>query len=196
MVDDESSAGKACAGCSWRSTMMFFKINRKFILLFLTCLAVLVFAPTVYAATITADGVTCTLENAIISANTDTNTGGCVGVGGYGADIIILDADVNLTTAYAGSTNIGGGQSGLPDITSDITIQAGVGNTISGNSTNFRIFYIDTGGSLTLDGLTVTGGSIAPASGVAQGGGIYVDGGATLTLFNTTVTNNWAVAGE
>ena len=75
------------------------------------------------AATINVNETTCTLVNAIRAANTDAVTGGCVANSGSfvpgGADTIVLQTDVALTTAYASSSY---GLTGLPDITSAITI--------------------------------------------------------------------------
>lgn len=48
------------------------------------------------AATITVDGATCTLVDAIDAANSDTATGGCPA--GSGADTIELQTNVTLTT--------------------------------------------------------------------------------------------------
>lgn len=69
-----------------------------------------------YAATINVDGTTCTLADAITSANADMATGGCNG--GSGADVLNLTNNINLTAI-------------LPDITSDITIESN-GYTIAG----------------------------------------------------------------
>jgi len=70
-------------------------------------------------------------------------------------------------------------------ITSHITVN-GLHTTISGNRTNFRIFEVDgPGGSLTLQGLTITGGATtgsAPGSPFSSfGGGILnIEGAVTL----------------
>ncbi|MCI0708557.1 MAG: hypothetical protein L0154_00170 [Chloroflexi bacterium] len=139
--------------------------------------------PASEAANITVDESTCTLINAIISANTNSATGGC-SAGGNPSDTIILNADVSLTAAYGPSSSIFGNKAGLPDITSNIIIQAGTQETISGNNSNFRILNV-VSGSLTLNGVTVTGGAVGTA-----GGGIYVGGSGTLTLTTATVTGN------
>ncbi len=62
-------------------------------------------AGTASAATITVDGTTCTLNDAITAANNDTATGGCDA--GAGADILELPMDgmLNLSTT-AGITSI------------------------------------------------------------------------------------------
>ena len=54
--------------------------------------------PAVFAAGITVDGVTCTLVDAVRSANSDAAFGGCAA--GSGDDLITLTADVVLTQAF------------------------------------------------------------------------------------------------
>jgi predicted outer membrane repeat protein len=125
-----------------------------------------------YAGTITVDGTTCTLSNAITSANNDSATGGCAA--GSGADTINLTTDVTLTSV-------------LPNITSDITIE-GNEHTIQRNSgsSNFRILFVGAGGSLTLKQATITGGVDS------DGGGIYVSEETTLIVENCTISGNTA----
>jgi predicted outer membrane repeat protein len=130
----------------------------------------------VSAATITVDaGGTCTLYDAITAANSDADTGGCVA--GSGADTIILQQDVLLSAA-------------LPDITSTITIEGG-GHKIDGqHNIGFgSVLRVVSGGGLTLNEATVTGGNWP-----TYGGGIYNDDG-TLTLTNSTVSDNAAYVG-
>src|SRR5262245_24761450 len=64
----------------------------------------------------------CSLANAIRSANADADTGGCVHSGAYGADTIVLPAG---TYALSG---VDSASTGLPTVTSDITIR-GNGST-------------------------------------------------------------------
>jgi hypothetical protein len=87
------------------------------------------FLPRVLAAGgIQADGVDCTLAEAIVAANTDTDAAGCLGTSGAGhADTIHLGYNVSITAAEAlasGSTLMSGTRAGLPDIESVITIAA------------------------------------------------------------------------
>jgi hypothetical protein len=77
------------------------------------------------------------------------------------------------------------GPNGLPVITSGITLN-GFHTTIAGNHSNFRIFMVASSGNLTLQGLTVTGGSTQ-----GPGGGIFNLAG-RLTLNHSTVTGNAA----
>ncbi len=155
------------------------------IILLALLIAVVQFPQPAQANNITVDG-NCTLIDAIIAANTDAPSGNCPA--GSGADTIVLDVDANLTAPYLGSTDIGGGQAGLPDITTDITIQAGTHSIINGNSTNFRILYVSDTGKLTLDSVEVSGGRLAPVSGSAYGAGIYSNG--SLGINNTLIHDN------
>ena len=77
----------------------------------------------------------------------------------------------------------------LPRITSEITIE-GNGHTISGDG-RFRIFNV-TDGTLTLNNLTLTKGSVPPN---AKGGAVY-SGGALITLTHVTMMDNLASNGR
>jgi hypothetical protein len=124
------------------------------------------------AATITVDGVTCTLAEAIDSANNDDAAGnGCMD--GSGADIIHLQTDVPLSST-------------LPPISSEITLE-GNGYILDGNNA-FRVLYVHTSGNLMLNEVTITGGYTLGA-----GGGIYNSG--TLTVNNSTLSGNFATKG-
>jgi hypothetical protein len=130
------------------------------------------------AGTITVDGATCSLANAITTANTGTNTSGCTG-GSAGADTINLQTDVTLTTE-------------LPQITTDITIE-GNGHTIQRNSgaPNFRILHVyGSSGNLTLKKATISGGNV-PGSENNNGGGVNIDLG-SATIINSTISGNYA----
>ncbi|WP_417916934.1 choice-of-anchor Q domain-containing protein [Candidatus Electronema sp. JC] len=131
-------------------------------------------AQAAHSANITVDaGGNCTLAEAITSANNDSATGnGCVD--GSGADTITLQTNVTLAAA-------------LPDISSAITIEGG-GKTINGNGGNFSVLKIVSGGTLTLNNATITGGHPLADS----GGGIYADTGSTVILNSCTVSGNTA----
>ncbi len=125
------------------------------------------------AADIAVDaGGTCTLAEAITSANNDNAVGnGCVD--GSGADTITLQTDVSLTAS-------------LPDVTTTITIEGG-GHTVDGNNDlAVGSVFRNAGGSLTINNATVSGGN-SPTS----GGGIHNYQG-NLSLNNTTVSGNSA----
>ncbi len=129
-----------------------------------------------HAGTITVNGTTCTLANAITTANTGANTGGCTG-GSSGADTLNITTDITLTAE-------------LPQITTDITIE-GNGHTIQrdGGASNFRILHVSgSSGNLTLKKATISGGYIWSAVN-NYGGGIFVDLG-SATIINSTISGN------
>ncbi|MDJ0863676.1 MAG: choice-of-anchor Q domain-containing protein [Gammaproteobacteria bacterium] len=138
------------------------------------------------AAIIDVDGIKCTLIDAIIAANTDTAIGGCPG--GSGADTLVLRPGSTHTldsvyTEFFGPT-------GLPVITSKIRIE-GNGASIRRQATApaFRILAVSSA-SLTLHGMTITGGSIVDS----PGGGIYALD-STVDITKSTVSGN-TVGGE
>jgi hypothetical protein len=89
----------------------------------------------------------------------------------------------------ANNTNPHTGATGLPVITTQISID-GHGATIAGNNTSFRIFQISgPDGNLSLKNLTLTHGA-APTS----VGGAILNGQGTLSLDNVVVTGNSAQA--
>jgi hypothetical protein len=122
----------------------------------------------------------CTLIQAISAANNDDDSGGLCPPGGSGADILQMTADATLTEIVSNRT-------GLPTITSDITIHGnGLKVERDPGAVTFRLFRIVDGGSLTLDNVTVTGGEFG---GFFEGGAIKNDGG-ELVLTNTTLSGN------
>jgi len=157
------------------------------------------------AATITVDGTTCTLANAILAANADTDTGGCTGSGGYGADVITLDADVTLTAADTTNSNLfGGAYAGLPKISGSLTIQAGAGRVIqrdpsygcaASDAHSFRLLQIDDASTktITLQGLELRHGCAAPddaSSATASGGAIFEGDKTTLNVTDCVFEDN------
>ena len=130
------------------------------------------------AATIVADGTTCTLVDAITAANSDTATGGCSA--GSGADTIAHPIATRLTTV----NNDTYGPTGLPVITSAIVIE-GSGTIILRDSDvpAFRIVAVGATGNLTLLNSTVSGG-------VGFGGGGGISSSGTLTLTTSQVANS------
>ena len=104
----------------------------------------------VYAATIEADGATCSLRNAILSANQDSSVGGCTA--GSGDDTINLSHQVSINDA-------------LPELTSDMTIN-GRGNRITADvSRHFTM----SDGEVNINNLVLKGG--VEGSGDDDGGG-------------------------
>ena len=138
------------------------------------------------AASIPVDGATCTLVNAIAAANTDTATGGCSA--GSGADTLVLASSSTHTLSTFNNTSSDSIRNGLPQIASNITLDGNNATIIrpSTTSAGFRIFYVTSTGALTLNNLTIQGGSIQ-----GKGGGIANLGGA-VTLNNVTFVSNAA----
>ncbi|MEC4983364.1 MAG: Calx-beta domain-containing protein [Oscillatoria sp. PMC 1068.18] len=161
----------------------------------------LAFKPEVIAAY---EGIFATFtasnRNQLINRINDANGNG-------EADTITLTSNINLNVTDiaqlfenhpGNNTGIDNGYSGLPEITSQITIN-GNGFTISRPDTAlpFRFFYID-GGNLTLEDITLTGGEASAASGTGtpvandDGGAIYNRPDGTVTINNSTLSNNTA----
>ena len=148
------------------------------------------------AATISVDGTTCTLVDAITAANNNVLAGGCSA--GSGADTIELPFFGSTHTLTTVNNNTYG-PTGLPVITSEITISGGIiHSTITRDSSAplFRILAVAATGNLTLLHTTVSGGlldiTVLPF-GNLHGGGIFSRG--ILTLDTTTVSGNSAFGG-
>ncbi len=143
----------------------------------------LCFAPTL-ATDYTLDE-DCTLGDAIRAANADVERRACPA--GEGADLITLSADITLTGE-------------LPRVLSAITID-GADHSISGDD-EFRIFYVDMGGALTLQNIHLTEGrahrdvsfiSVWGSTDYSESGGaIIVNRGSRLELVNSRFTDNTA----
>src|SRR6266702_3516663 len=105
-----------------------------------------------------------------------------------GGATINLAAGCTYQLTAANNTSLALGSNGLPVITSPITLN-GSGTTIAGNDTTFRVLEVSGTGNLTLQGLTITGGTTG-----GMGGGILNLEG-TLTLNHSQVTGNTAHGG-
>ncbi len=136
------------------------------VLVVLLCMPFAVADPA-HAATIVVDA-DCTLADAIIAANTDASAGDCR-AGSAGSDTIVLQQDVILTAAHTTSPD---GPTGLPSVTSDITI-LGNGFTIArsdaAGTPNFRLFHVEAEASLRLVDVTLRNGRVSGATGRAGG---------------------------
>src|SRR5262245_58287423 len=120
------------------------------------------------------DGI-CGLEEAIYSANADNPA--FIDCGrGNGDDTIDFADDVHVITLdYS-----------LPTITKDLMIDGGGDVTIHGDY-NYRLFTVGATTSVTLRGLTLSGGYVAPQ----YGGGAILNQG-TLTVLNSVFYFNQA----
>lgn len=125
--------------------------------------------------TVAGDG-SCTLREAVVNANSDSDTtsGDCQT--GTGADIISFS--VNGTSLLGSTLNI----SDADGLTID---SAGRSVTLSGNYL-VRVLLVTPGAALTLKNLTVANGYADP-----QGGGVYNQYG-SLTVLNSSFVGNTA----
>ena len=152
-----------------------------------------------------------TLREAIQAANTDSAVDGSTA--GSGADTITFAPslftggdqtitvslfDTGLDTTEFGATAF--------IVSTPITINGPTGNNgltierASGDTNKFRLFHVQASGNLTLDSLTLSGGSVQGGDG-GGGGGAAGMGGAvfnqgTLTITNSTLSGNQAVGGK
>ena len=148
------------------------------IILAATLLILLTPALPVTGASITVNG-SCSLANAIRSANDDMSRGGCT-AGSTGADTItITEAGTSGGTITLGSQLRVNGSSSQDSI---ITIEGG-NFTVSG-SDSVRVFQVQQYGDLTIKNLTITDGR------ADDGGAILVDNGGILSLDNVTVKDS------
>lgn len=133
----------------------------------------------------------CSLVEAIENANDDAAThADCPA--GVGADTIFLSRTLNLngSTLFPASNPVffDSGDSGLPEITSDITISGG-GLQRTG-AIDFRFFVVQNTGSLTLNDMTLRNGSAVGECGFFSGSVLNGCGGAILVNnSNLTLTN-------
>jgi len=129
---------------------------------------------------IVADGQ-CSLVEAILNANNDGGTHvDCAA--GSGADTIVLPANANVTLTKASDNTYG--PTGLPLITSRITIE-GNGAVIGrrGSAAAFGLMAVKNSGDLTLQNVTLSGGSSS-----VGGGGVFNSG--ILSIENSTISGN------
>jgi hypothetical protein len=151
----------------------------------------------VEAALITVDETSCRLADAIVAANTDTAAGGCNA--GFGEDFLLLESNVTLARG-----------TGLPEVRSAITIQAGQGTIIRGG--NASCFYTSEEANLMLAGVTVrncyslygaalhnlgtaTLDAVTIRDNVAYaGGGLWNEG--TMTIVGSSIVGNRAHSEE
>lgn len=142
-------------------------------------------------------GASCSLREAITSANTDTNYGGCtrVSVAGTFADRIDLPSGTYVLTIVGNEdANIAGDL----DITDTVTI-SGTGSTTTiidgnGTTTGDRVFEIHPGaGNVSVSGVVIKNGISTPYHGA--GGGIKSNSGISLKLSNCVIIKNEAANG-
>lgn len=126
----------------------------------------------------------CSLIEAIVNANNDAAThADCPA--GSGADTIVLPAKARVRLRDVHDNTYG--PTGLPLITSPITIEGNSAKIVRGGGAPFRLIAVSNSGDLTLRNVTISGGYAFSDN----GGGIYNNGG-TLTIQNSTISQNTA----
>jgi len=128
------------------------------------------------------------LREAIIAANADPNPSTIT----FASALDGLLIAIYLGVGGAAEDAAAGGDL---DITSEITITGnGATNTVidAGGVAGLeeRVLHILSGGNLTLDGVTISGGA-----GEVIGGGVLVDGGGIATVINSAVSGNSSTVG-
>lgn len=146
------------------------------------------------AATITVSGG-CSFENAVASANTDSNTGGCTGSGSYGDDTVSVPSGTWALTSQ-------------PMITDNLTITgSGMSTTTIDGDGSYNVVYCD--GSANVVNVSVSGLKIinTPQGGIggswcnfdisrvelsnATGFGIFADLSKDNTNFTLSVSDTY-----
>lgn len=154
------------------------------------------FAEVPGGASLSVDGTTCTLRDAILSANTAAAVGGCA-AGTVHADTLLLQADaVGRVADVANSTLIGGAHAAYPDIVSGIVLRAdggvlitGAGETCEPENGVARYFnLLGDGGFLLLEGIAIEQGC------AANGGAIHASGTTRVLASDSSFTSNSAPA--
>lgn len=153
--------------------------------------------------TVSADGL-CSLREAVTAANNNAGTGGCAA--GDGADTVALPAGVFELSIPGAADNANA--AGDLDALSNIALSgAGAGKTVIKATNSDRILQVGTGRTVTIAGLTMTGGrapnggngpaangaaggpGAAGSSGTAGSGGVGGDGGSILNAGTLTLTD-------
>jgi hypothetical protein len=137
----------------------------------------------------------CSLLEALQNAQQGNPYPDCAVGDPAGPDNLVLAAGSLYTlTEIVDTTD---GANGLPSITSALTVN-GRGATIVRNTTagapRFRLFHVAATGNLTLNQVTLRGGSATVASGYGMNGGSLFNWG-TVTLTNGTISGNTADTG-
>ena len=123
-------------------------------------------------ATESADGAGLSLREALAIANADAAADTITFAPGLsGGTLTLLSGQLSISNSVTIDGDLD--DDGIPDITVDA----------AGSS---RVLQI-TSGTSTLDGLTVTNGTV---TGSARGGGIHIGSGSDVTITNSVVSNN------
>lgn len=127
---------------------------------------------------VSVDGA-CSLREAILNANADSQVGSADCTAGAGADTISFNLGASATITLSGSQ--------LPAITGPLTINGGSPVSLTLNADNASgVFIINPGAQVTLTGMTVANANAT--NGAIQNGG-------DLQLENAALSNNVSLAG-
>jgi hypothetical protein len=148
----------------------------------------------------------CSLREAVQSANLDSNQGGCVATGTYGAPADTINLLVGHTYLLSATGAEDVNASGDLDVFGNTTgpkdgnlVLNGNGATIDGNGvvTGDRVLDIRPGGAMpaltvSIDGVTITGGK---TSTFGAGGGIQTfNSPGSVSISNSTLVGNQAAS--
>lgn len=139
-------------------------------------LLALLSAPT-QANTLIVDGASCTLQDAITAANTDTARGGCPA--GSGPDVIELRSKVKLSSSEDGMDL-------TPPIEGQLTINGHSFEIVKTFGVSGRHFHVSPGATLTLNEVWLRFGSAQ----YPGGGAILNEAGGKLTINRSTISEN------
>jgi len=139
------------------------------------------------------DNGLCSIVEAGQNALLDNQSGSVDCAAGSGDDVISIQTDITLTSAY--DVDGSGYGYGVPgNAAGDVTIN-GNNFTIERDSgaPQFRIFFFSGYANININDLIISGGDVD--TGLGQGGAIYVTTLSSLILNNVTFDNNTAVEG-
>jgi CSLREA domain-containing protein len=149
----------------------------------------------------------CTLRDAILSANLDTDANGDCEQGNAADTIMVPSGTYELDGLMIAGELV---------LTEDVQIiGAGAGTTLIDGLDEIRVLHVEDNVDATVSGVTLQGGRVGLSGGgiynegsltlsgvivddnhaTVDGGGIYNEVGATLTVLNTDITNNTALTG-
>ena len=153
-------------------------------------------SPSTRRRTSSTRGRSCSLREAIQSANTDTAFGGCTA--GSGADTITLPSGTYQITINPGPDE-NANAAGDFDIASSLTIQgAGAGSTFVDGGGVDRVFDVAPNGgpaiTVGFTGLTIQNGK-GLATNFGVGGAMFINSNATADISSSTLANNQSTTG-
>ena len=129
---------------------------------------------------------TCSLREAIQSANTDSDFGGCSRIGTAPYTITLSAGTYVLTqTGTAEDANLDGD---LDILTDTVIVGAGAESVIIDGNANERVFHLPGAIALSITNVSLSNGS------ADYGGGLYINGG-SVTLSGMQVYSNSATGG-